>query len=39
MTSYFYDNQVPVYRNVNGTRTMTIDSVNNELAIEYKYVN
>lgn len=34
MTSYYYDNQVPVYRNVSGTTSLTLDSTNNELIIE-----
>jgi len=33
MTSVFYDNQNPVYRNTAGTTSITVDSSNNELII------
>jgi hypothetical protein len=34
MSKCFYDNQVPVYRNVSGTTSLTLDSINNQLIID-----
>jgi len=33
MTSVFYDNQNPVYRNTSGTTSVMVDSSNNEIII------